>query len=198
MSQEPRKKVKTFTYFQQGIGYSPADSAKKEFKALVSEWEAKLAESGFKDIEYRTPGGYTTPLFKDGPAASHLLHNYEAEVERYYQLCLDFSHVLDFEAEFGPELGKVYKWLWYFHAEGVPYRSVANAFKGKVDKKNRNVEKVPVELQHSVSYFWAFAHTHRILDLFWQWLSEQGLKDPRAKAGTDLVKGLRKSKVLFK
>lgn len=182
------------THFEMGMGYiEPHELGmpRKEFQKLYNHWEAVLADSGFNDIEYRSPShtGHFTPFFRENGSTATFQQLYDPFKEEYYALAREFDSYMSEIPEgkrhcrwalaFWGE-SKMYKWLWYLHIEGVPYRSVAKAFKGVESKWLRNVDKIPKSLLRSTcSEFWAHDHTSRILDLFWTWAGARGFKDPR-------------------
>lgn len=185
----PKKTKTSLGYYQQGIGYTvPAGTSVTEFRKTYRTWEKKLKESGFEDIEYRSDKqtGYFVPFFKKGCASSSFKNDiYDEHRDVYYQCAREFLHKFDFSAQFGEE-ALTYRTLWRLHSEGVPYRSVAKAFKGENDKRMREVRAVDKRCHKVVSYFWAFVHTHIVLDYFWQWMVKKGYSDPRSRTGVSI------------
>lgn len=177
---EPPKRVKSLF---QGIGYVvPHDMKVTEFRKLYAKWEGKLADSGFADIEIRTLNhtGKFIPFFNDKSSSTTMLNVYDEYRAIYYQLATEFLHKFDFQKAFGKE-AFTYKTLWRMHSEGIPYRSVAKAFSGKLDKRSNKYRAVDIRIQRKCSYFWAFTHTHLVLNYFWSWASKQGYVDPRTE-----------------
>jgi hypothetical protein len=180
-----------------GMGYIESNElgmSRAEFKKLYSEWETKLKESGFNDIEYRSPShtGHFTPFFRSNGSTATFMRMYDPAKEEYYSLCRDFDSYM-YEVPEGsrvsrwtlafPGKSKTYKLLWYYHIEGVPYRGVAAAFSNTPNKYLRNLKKVPKHLIRARSEFWTHDHTHKILDLFWAWAKvHKGFEDPRSTA----------------
>ncbi len=192
---KPKYKTKR-TKFEQGSGYAldalPTGLSYSEFKKLYTHWENQLAESGFQDIEYRSPShtGHFTPFFRQNGSSATFMRAYDPAKEEYYALTRSFSAYMNeypypnsncnrWAAAFRGQ-SAVYKLLWYYHLEGVPYRGVAKAFSGLDFKWSSKVDKVPLRLQKPRSVFWAHQHTHKVLDLFWKWVkANYGFDDPR-------------------
>jgi hypothetical protein len=192
---KPKTKTKR-TPFEMGMGYAlealPPGMTRSDFKALYTEWESKLQNSGFNDIEYRSPShtGHTTPFFRENGSTATFMRAYDPAKEEYYRLARHFDTFMNeavgskgqtrWSKAFKGQ-ARLYKTIWYLHIEGVPYRAVAKAFSGKPSKWLRGLKSVPPSLVGSKSVFWAHDHTHKVLDLFWKWAKnyEHGFNDPR-------------------
>lgn len=185
-----------------GIGYAPLPEnvSITEFKNLYREWEQKLADSGFEDIEYRS-GQHTgkfLPYFKRNGSTATFQRLYDPSTEEYYALTRSFESYMNKRAWF-VEGDKqtcrtrwsyyfnkdrlMYKTLWHLHTEGVPYRAVAKAFGGVQTHWTKNCKPIPPSVARKRSVFWAHTHTHRILVLFWQWAQTQGYDKPNQNTG---------------
>lgn len=93
-------------------------SAKNSFNKLKAEWDVKLIESGFKDIEY-----------KDGsiksckPRSTRALDpSLRQATQEYYYMCYHFLN----EHVFTSELEKV---IWEYHTEGISVRNICKLLK---------------------------------------------------------------------
>ena len=192
---KPKYKTKR-THYEQGIGYIEPNElgySRAEFKKLYNLWEQKLQESGFTDIEYRSPThtGHFTPFFRQNGSTATFMRLYDPSTEEYYRLTRHFDSYMSERisssrhtrwAKAFPGNAKLYRTLWYLHIEGVPYRAVAKAFSGQHTKWVKGLRPVPASLVQPRSVFWAHDHTSRVMDLFWVWAStfETGFDDPRA------------------
>jgi hypothetical protein len=179
--------------FELGIGYAPLPEgmSKAEFKRMYSEWERKLAESGFEDIEYRSPNhsGMFSSYFRKNGSTATFQALYDPATEEYYRLARSFNSYM-FERPAGAKGTRwsvkfrgeslLYKTLWHLHIEGVPYRAIAKAFSNQSSKWLKDVKAVPNSLKQSRSVFWAHTHMQKILHEFWAWASLKGLDDPRS------------------
>ena len=175
-----------------GIGYIiPEGVDKAAFKAEYAKWEQKLKNSGFTDIEYRSPSqsGHFTPFFRENGSTATFMRLYDPAKEEYYALARSFNAYMN-EYYPGSNCNRwgvyfrgnvlMYKTLWYLHIEGVPYRAVAKAFSGKESKWLEGVKPVPAKLVQPRSVFWAHDKTSHILDLFWKWAKQNhSFDDPR-------------------
>lgn len=88
------------------------------FKALEAEWKAKLASSGFEDIESdeSTLKQYASSDFAKRP-------EYDQSKEEYYRLAGHFLH----EYHFRDSRGSTWQWkkqVWELHAEGKSIREI--------------------------------------------------------------------------
>jgi hypothetical protein len=176
-----------------GMGYiEPYELGmpRKEFQKLYSEWETRLKESGFNDIEYRSEAhtGFFTPFFRENGSTATFQTLYDPQKQEYFRLATHFNafmcervdkagHTRWSKAFYGA--ADTYRWLWYYHTEGVPYRSVVKAFSGIANKYTDKLSKLPPHLYTHKSVFWAHDKTQRVLDLFWLWAKAEGFEDPR-------------------
>ncbi len=87
----------------------------QSFKALNAEWEAKLKDSGFEDIERDENNlkEYASSDFKKRP-------EYDQSKEEYYRLAGQFFHDYSFR---GPNR-EWKKRVWGLHAEGKSIREI--------------------------------------------------------------------------
>lgn len=190
---KPKHKTKR-THFEMGMGYVPHNElglTKKEFQAICNEWEQKLQNSGFNDIEYRSPShtGHFTPFFRSNGSTATFMRMYDPAKEEYFRLARYFDSYMYEKPEGSkvsrwckafPGKSKMYKLLWYYHIEGVPYRGTAAAFSGKPNKYLKGLKSVPRSMIADRSEFWTHDHTHKILNLFWIWAKVHGgFNDPR-------------------
>lgn len=184
------------------MGYVIPDGfSKLEFKQEYAKWEQKLQNSGFIDIEYRSPShtGHFTPFFRQNGSTATFQTLYDPFKEEYFALAREFDSYMAERVWFKEALtnkrvkrtrwswafegdADMMKYLWYLHIEGIPYRAVAKAVSGKPSKWLRNVQSVPPRLKRDVSVFWAHDWTDKILNLFWKFAFDRGYtKDPRTE-----------------
>lgn len=190
---KPKHKTKR-THFEMGMGYIEPHElgmTRKEFQSICNEWEKKLKDSGFSDIEYRSPShtGHFTPFFRSNGSTATFMRLYDPAKEEYYRLARHFDAYMNEKPEGSkvsrwckafPAQAKMYKTLWRLHIEGLPYRAVAAAFSNQQTKYMKDVKPVLASLIGPRSVFWAHDHTHKILNLFWVWVNEtQNIEDPR-------------------
>ncbi len=154
---------------------------RKEFQRLYNLWESKLKQSGFDDIEYRSPShtGHFTPFFRRNGSTATFQALYDPAKEEYFTLCRYFDSEFEWSKAFKANT-ELYKTLWRLHMDGVPYRAIAKAFSGQPNKYMATLEPVPAKLHRPCSVFWAFMHMQKILNHFWTWAATQGFSDPRA------------------
>lgn len=103
----------------------------ERFIVLRIEWEKKLEESGFKDIErnnslkrfhsYDFQDIYTEDRFK--------------EKSEYYYDAFQFLHIHEFKHE-------AHRQIWELHTHGIPYRDIAMFLKQKYPKEKFHFVKV--------------------------------------------------------
>lgn len=85
----------------------------KAFKTLKAEWDAKLADSGFVDIE-------SADLEKDKKRRALARDSVEnAARELYYSYAAEFVHVADW-----PRVAD--RQIWELHSEGLSVREIAS------------------------------------------------------------------------
>lgn len=192
-SYKPKYKTKR-TAFEQGMGYTlealPPGMSRAEFKKTYSEWERKLQNSGFDDIEYRSPShtGHFTPFFRQNGSTATFMRMYDPAKEEYFRLATHFdsymNELVDDRTRWSYVFrgkGRLYRTLWYLHIEGVPYRAIAKEFSGHKTKWTKGLKPIRANLIESRSVFWAHDNMQRILDKFWAWAKtyEVGYEDPR-------------------
>jgi len=158
---------------RQGSGYfKPETISKEDFEALYAEWDKKLADTGFKDIEHRDRKGFFRANMYNDEDGPRTLYNKKIQNEFYFELCTEFANTFNFYYHFKKD-ALVYKWLWEFYCNGVPFRSMAKAFRGGTDKHIERCRPLPRKLMRRCSYFWTFTHTTLILKHFWKWAKKK-------------------------
>jgi len=103
---------------------NPYDSAK--FKELQKKWYTKLKDSGFNDIESRTPGKQDDPLLGFNNYVTR--KRYNAEVEEYFRRCR--HHLTNYRWRC-----RIDRHLFQWHTEGLSYRKIVRAFNAKFKEK---------------------------------------------------------------
>lgn len=100
---------------------------KTDFDKLQDEWDKKLYDSGFRDIETRDDRlkTWSTKLF-----SYHQSDAWEAK-RSYYQMAENFLGDYKFDTERE-------KTIWAYHAEGISCRDIAKIFK---DAKVKGLSK---------------------------------------------------------
>lgn len=92
--------------------------SKAKFNRLKAEWDKKLAEAGFDDIEYKD-GSIRSGALRSTSAKDPILR--EAAQEYYYMAC----HFLN-EYTFASELERI---IWEYHSEGLSVRDICKILK---------------------------------------------------------------------
>jgi hypothetical protein len=98
-------------------------------RALQAEWNRKLAESGFKDIEYRDRSEFG--VLKSNP----IVRPTQAEDEFYWVLVGRFLHRHTFESERD-------RLVWEWHAQGATCRAIAAAIGSSRCTVNRTIQRL--------------------------------------------------------
>lgn len=115
----------------------------KEFKALLSTWDKKLKESGFKDIEYRE---------KDTLIRYHSIQFLEKGVSALDPISLKAKESYYRSAEFFLNSHKfdnpLERKIWALHSEGKSMRYIAKLIKTSKDK---TLMSVTMRVQRIVS-----------------------------------------------
>ncbi len=188
MARKFQNEKKNTSFGSTYVGLSP------ELVDLYKEWNKKLKQSGFDDIEYKSDSGLVSGYFKDGGNALTLQQNYDEDVEFYYSKCREFLSTADWSELFA-ENALFYRYLWALYSEGVNYRAIAKIFNGQKPKKFKQY-KVHYSLKRNHSHYYYFAHCHKIKDIFWQWMGDEAqLDDVRAFRGSSrLITGKLKQK----
>lgn len=114
--------------------------ARQDFNKLKKHWYAKLAKSGFKDIEdFNNPdgkliGGSHYPL-RQGEEIQRP-SGYEAKRD-YYYLGNQFLLTHDFKTE-------IHRTIWQYHVEGISVRDIAEILHTTKIPKVRKIDKMTV------------------------------------------------------
>jgi hypothetical protein len=96
----------------------------KTFREQEREWNARLAASGFRDIEVRDRQGRDTGML-NGMSTGDLQRGlYDPAIQRYYELCRAHTHRIERRlraASSRPDSGRLVQVLavWSLHAEGL-------------------------------------------------------------------------------
>lgn len=125
---------------------SPKYWRTNEFKALRAKWYAKLAEKGFKDIEYTNIDKlkYTEwekvrsrqtahQAFSKKENIKHRITEIESVTE-YYQAASKFLYDYKWES-------RLHKAIWLRHSQGIDVTSIAEELGLTYEKTRRIVEK---------------------------------------------------------
>lgn len=95
-------------------------------KSLVTEWDQRLKESGFQDIEDRDS---PREMLKSWHSTL-FIHRYDKERfsarQQYFELATQFLNAHEFNSDLERE-------VWFLHSEGKSLREIANET-GKVSK----------------------------------------------------------------
>ena len=92
-----------------------------EFKALKAEWEQKLADSGFKDVEYQVNGEPADYMV--GPNPMDFIRRGKLQIDQavdYYEAARAWRWHLRERGE-----RRVRYRIWDMHAEGVSQREIS-------------------------------------------------------------------------
>jgi hypothetical protein len=144
------------------------------FHKIYAEWEEKLAQSGFVDIEIKCKdkSGRFNPTFAVGQTSATTSNHYSPITAFYYTACdhfiTDFNWVKHFK-------GRVllYKYLFYLHSEAVSYRVMALLLQGKNPPKQwKHVRKPSKTVQQVRSIYYISHIIHQILPHFHKYLKQ--------------------------
>lgn len=95
-----------------------------EFRKLQREWDKKLADSGFNDIEpLNDNGSRETPYLKDH--SIRFYKRYNASREDYYRLAGQFAE--DTTSPIAVALPPTTRQLWRMHADGISLKEIRKA-----------------------------------------------------------------------
>lgn len=139
-----RKGVPVDIYTKLGNGYFiPNSMPIPTFRKLYAEWEQKLAQSGFIDIEYRTYNhtGKVLPILK-GENAFPLPH--KADQEDYFRYARRFYRVANWNRLF-IKYPALYKYIFYAHSEGASFRDIMRLIRGEPVKYKRLKLRKPMK-----------------------------------------------------
>lgn len=153
-----------------GEGYfKPISMPASEFSSLYRTWEAKLVQSGFKDIECRAKdqSGHVHPFFMINGSSATFQQHYSSDVEDYYRFAGHFLHEFDFKKAFGND-AELYELLFYWHSNAVSLRKMLVLLQGKVLNTPNlgHVTAAPPHLQSKKSVFYVFSHLNKVLQYF--------------------------------
>lgn len=150
-SKKKRHRAKKVAKVQPKIG-------SKDFAALQAKWYAKLADSGFEDIEWsdsKTGFGQGTPYL----ANSGFGKVYKPETEQYFRLVTNYvtHHELQLEQD------RQKRYILQLHQDGVSYRDIVKLYNKRFKKKR--------------SLFFIFYKLRQYRDEIMQWnkTSEHGI-----------------------
>ena len=106
--------------------YSP------EFNQLQREWYKKAADKGLKDIEQPITSAAARTLALNGASLRNFADNFSPETRHYYA---QLRCYLTFNAEildvYGAPIGPTKRLAIEMYSEGVPYRAILKALKGR-------------------------------------------------------------------
>jgi hypothetical protein len=119
---------------------------------LIKEWDKKLKDSGFKDIENRATedlkswaGTTFLEINKDGEMKiePHANHGYTSLVwkesqEQYYRIAGQLLHEVQFKSE-------RYRIIWQLHSEGFTYQEISNELNLTIKKVRYAIEKMAIQ-----------------------------------------------------
>lgn len=116
---------------------------------LLQHWDAKLAASGFQDIEYRDFSDLSSalPVFKVSGSSSSLRKTYNIETEQYYSNARTYYNHGTFESAFD-------RFVWFNHAEGASLRQVQKLLQGQRLQKPFDGLKPAVKLKQYKSVWY--------------------------------------------
>jgi hypothetical protein len=92
----------------------------ESFKKLDAKWQKKLADSGFRDIEYRVDGEPANYMV--GPNPEYFIRRYTPDKEQYYNMATTWAYHLR-EQMAAREVHRV----WDLHAQGNSYNDIVKA-----------------------------------------------------------------------
>ena len=114
---------------------------KKPSKELLKEWDFKLKESGFDDLE----GSLTNTsnsCFSDGRMSTARRLEYYSDSEEYYRSAGIFLHHYPFASPRD-------KWVWRLHSEGLATRAISSETKVYI----KTVQKIIRDLKKEMVSF---------------------------------------------
>jgi len=163
-----------------GLG---AINSSSSFTSLHKTWMAKLAKSGFNDIElssYQDPG-QVLPIFRYGGSSYDLGQAYSPETAEYYNQARAFLHAISWRKHFGND-AKLLKYIWRLYSEGISIRNTAKALEGlplAYPYNSLNTKPHPSFKQRR-GIWWIHKQIHRVMPAFKAWqatLNSEELSD---------------------
>jgi hypothetical protein len=155
--------------YKQGIGYfKPSSLTSTEFRNLYKEWEEKLAQSGFIDIETKekNQSGHFNPYFKSNGSTATFQCYYNEQTELYYTLTAYFLQEFNWHKHYRSEV-KLFKYLFYLHSEAVSYRAMASIMAGKeLPIGYSHLKKPAKSIITKRSVFWMYPRIQSLLAHF--------------------------------
>lgn len=100
----------------------------RQYNKLRKLWNKKLADSGFKDIEYITNLGTTSPYTTDY-ALARIRQEYSPEAEEYWRRCTLFALHFNFNSLKKSIAPAMARWLWTKWSEGIGYTELSRLIK---------------------------------------------------------------------
>lgn len=122
--------------------------SQSELKKLTAEWDRKLKEAGFEDIESRNEvlkDYHSLRFIKQGRSALDLLSLQSKE--SYYRSAEQFLHRHKFESP-------IDKIVWKLHSEGVSFRNIAKQVKDLKTVSYGTVKKIVHRLTKNMEESW--------------------------------------------
>jgi len=123
------------------------ENSKIQLKKLIKEWDRKLKDSGFVDIENRKTGMLITWAGSISCDDKHAMQkaNYgytslvwkESQAE-YYRIASQCLHDRDFRNELERE-------IWELHVDGHSYKEISKKINVTLDKARRTIERLAKE-----------------------------------------------------
>lgn len=137
----------------------PHTLSKAEYAKLQKKWYDKLADEGFKDLEWVDPatgGGHNSPYLRGSLNGGKPYH---AGRELYYQLASNYYvHCKNLKNR--PQQ----RYMWLLHSEGHTYDDIVAALRKKYGE-GPSVYTVFYQLQHlaKLCYKWNLTNKHGLL-----------------------------------
>jgi hypothetical protein len=143
----------------------PATQSKAEFVAIQKQWYSKLADNGFKDIEWTsTSGRGQNSDYLRGSLAGGKAHHPTRQL--YYQMATNYYvHCLGRRGN-GPKYkASMDKFLWRLHMRGINYHEIAKLAETKYGQNAPSVYTIYYRIQHiaKLSYKWNCKHPEGLL-----------------------------------
>lgn len=98
---------------------SPKFTQTSQFKKLNKEWQKKLKDSGFKDIEDKNEELIMNSFHQIKGDNKNFIPVLAEQKQEYYRMATHFLEEYTFES-------KLEKEIWRLHSEGLGYRPIIN------------------------------------------------------------------------
>lgn len=145
----PQKKIsrrKAAAISSAGLPLPKPAISNKEFISLQKEWYDKLAQDGFKDIEWvdhKTGKGHNSNFLRGSMQGGK---RYHAGRDLYFRMATNYLYNCKSSIFYGYR-----KFIWRMHAEGATYQEIVTALKEEKDL-DVSIYTVFSDIQHIAKF----------------------------------------------